>query len=224
MTDSTVGHEQNRQRARWRVGLAIALLTLPGAILADRSLQTVLVPEGMPWLADLMQWGTWLGYGPIDIGIALVLGLIGWWQERPGFPRRAVAGGLAVGLAGILGQVVKNLACRSRPRATHSGKFLASFPCFRARHAAASFPSGHATTAFALAAVLSLWCPRWTGGFLAAAALVGWSRIVLGTHFPSDVLGGAILGCAVVLGLSRLWPLEGEQCKMENRQPGSEEK
>ncbi len=218
MANPTSGQTQNNHRTRWWVGLAIGLLTLPGAILADRYLQYILSPDSLPWMADLMQWGTWLGYGPIDVGIAVVLGLIGWWQERSGFPRRGVAGGLAIALAGILGQVVKNLACRSRPNATHSGEFLASFPCFRARHAAASFPSGHATTVFALATVPSLWCPRWTGGFLALAALVGWSRIVLGTHFPSDVLGGAILGCAVVLTLSRVWRLESDQCKTENRQ------
>jgi undecaprenyl-diphosphatase len=43
------------------------------------------------------------------------------------------------------------------------------------------------------------------------AALVGWSRVVLGSHFPSDVLAGAVLGCAVVLGLSRVWKLGMKQ-------------
>jgi undecaprenyl-diphosphatase len=107
--------------------------------------------------------------------------------------------------------VLKNLTCRARPSAEGAGAFLVDFPCFPAPYELASFPSGHATTAFALATLLSLWYPRGTAGLVALAALVGWSRVVLGSHFPSDVLGGAILGCAVVLGLSRVWQLETKQ-------------
>jgi undecaprenyl-diphosphatase len=184
----------------------VALAALPGVILADRGLRTLLRFDTMPWLPELMQWGTWLGYGPVDIAVPIVIGLIGWCRGQAGCPRRGVLGGIAVTAAGILDQVVKNLTCRSRPSVPGGGAFLTNFPCVPAPYETASFPSGHATTAFALATVLSLWYPRWTGGFLALAALVGWSRIVLGSHFPSDVLAGAILGCAVVLGLSRVWP------------------
>jgi undecaprenyl-diphosphatase len=116
-----------------------------------------------------------------------------------------------VAVAGILDQVVKNLTCRARPSAEVAGAFLVDFPCFPAPYDLAAFPSGHATMAFALATLLSLWYPRWRGGFLAVAALVGWSRVVLGSHFPSDVLAGAVLGCAVVLGLSRVWKLGMKQ-------------
>jgi undecaprenyl-diphosphatase len=115
-------------------------------------------------------------------------------------------GGLAVALAGIGDQLLKNLLCRARPNAAGAGEFFAAFPCVPVPYALASFPSGHATTAFALATVLSLWYPRgrWVWG--AGAVLVGWSRIVLGSHFPSDVLAGAVLGAAVVLGCVWWWP------------------
>jgi undecaprenyl-diphosphatase len=219
MTKRDATSKRDATRTRWRIGLAIGLLLLPGLILADRGLLPLIRLDRLPWLVWVMQRITWLGYGPVDIGIPLAVGLVGWWRGRAGFARCGVLGGLAVAVAGVLDQVVKNLTCRARPSAEGAGAFLSDFPCFPAPYDLASFPSGHATTAFALATLLSLWYPRWTGGFLALAALVGWSRIVLGSHFPSDVLAGAVLGCAVVLGLSRVWELGLSQGKMENRQP-----
>ncbi len=59
-----------------------------------------------------------------------------------------------------------------------------------------SFPSGHTTKAFALATSLSLAYPKWyviAPSFLWAAG-VGYTRMHLGVHYPSDVLGGMILG------------------------------
>ncbi len=101
--------------------------------------------------------------------------------------------------AGLLDQVVKNGVCRARPSAPQAGMFFAHFPCFPAAYAYASFPSGHATTAFATAVILSLWYPRGAGLFVGLALVAGLSRVVLGAHFPSDVLGGAVLGSGVAL-------------------------
>lgn len=190
----------------WWVFLFVGLLILPGVVLADRRLMAALQPQGAPWLVGLLGWGTWLGYGLVDIAVPLSIGLIGRARGDAETWRRGFRGGLAVTLAGLLDQVAKNLVCRSRPGATDAGAFFAGFPCFPVSYALASFPSGHATTAFALATLLSLWHPRWAAAWFALAALVGWSRIVLGSHFPSDVLGGAVLGSAVVIVLSRLWP------------------
>jgi len=87
-----------------------------------------------------------------------------------------------------------------------------------ARAPGASFPSGHATTAAAVAlTVIVLTWPqlarrwRWVvavaGALLAAA--VGFSRLILGVHYPSDVAGGWIGAAALVFGLVavlRAWP------------------
>ena len=65
-----------------------------------------------------------------------------------------------------------------------------------------SFPSGHTMTAFAIALVVSYFYPtlEWPLYFLAVSIAV--SRVVLGMHFLSDVLAGAVLGSA--LGLASI--------------------
>jgi undecaprenyl-diphosphatase len=62
-----------------------------------------------------------------------------------------------------------------------------------------SFPSGHAATAFAAAAIVALlFGGYYYLGFI-PALLVAYSRMYMGVHFPSDVLGGAVLGSAAAL-------------------------
>lgn len=59
-----------------------------------------------------------------------------------------------------------------------------------------SFPSGHATTSFGLAYMLSTFYPFWpvqTGSYL-AAFVIAFSRVYVGEHYPSDVISGALLG------------------------------
>jgi undecaprenyl-diphosphatase len=64
-----------------------------------------------------------------------------------------------------------------------------------------AFPSGHAATSFAGATVLSRAGPRLAPAFFLLAAAVAWSRVYVGVHYPSDILGGAVLGVLVGGGL-----------------------
>lgn len=59
-----------------------------------------------------------------------------------------------------------------------------------------SFPSGHTSTAFATATSLSIAFPKWyvIAPSFVWASTVGYSRMDLGVHYPSDVLAGAIVG------------------------------
>ncbi len=60
-----------------------------------------------------------------------------------------------------------------------------------------SFPSGHTMTAFAVAVPLSLFYPDLTIGLFFCALSIAMSRILLGMHFLSDVVAGALIGTAL---------------------------
>lgn len=57
-----------------------------------------------------------------------------------------------------------------------------------------SFPSGHAIFFFALGAALYLYNKKWGVWFFAVSFLMGIARIIAGVHYPSDILGGMVLG------------------------------
>lgn len=108
---------------------------------------------------------------------------------------------VAIGLPGLFGTIIKRLIGRSRPF-VGGGPDAFLFKPFVWRVEYASFPSGHATTAFAAAiAIGALWpCTRvvvW--GY---AILIAISRVVVTAHHPSDVLGSAITG---VIGALLIW-------------------
>ncbi|MGO9943711.1 MAG: phosphatase PAP2 family protein [Rhodoblastus sp.] len=112
-------------------------------------------------------------------------------------------------VSGILSQVVKHLVGRARPKLIDT-LGPQHFDLFSAKAVLASFPSGHTTTVFAAAASLIFFLPsksRWwaTPLLLSLALLVAASRLIIGAHYPSDVLGGAILGAGSALAVARVF-------------------
>ncbi|MFG1428218.1 phosphatase PAP2 family protein [Roseixanthobacter glucoisosaccharinicivorans] len=121
---------------------------------------------------------------------------------RIGFVFLNVAG---VGLAVL---VVKYLLGRARPyMALHltGPNAQLTFDWFAMRASFSSFPSGHSTVVFAVALAFAALFPRARGALIAVAALVGISRVVLGSHYPSDVLAGAALACLSTILLVKLF-------------------
>ena len=72
-----------------------------------------------------------------------------------------------------------------------------------------SFPSSHAVNNFAVATLFTFFYRRWAWAFFTWAGLVALSRVTVGVHYPSDILGGAIIGMAVAGLIIWLWSLAG---------------
>lgn len=102
-------------------------------------------------------------------------------------PLTALTVAVAFGLSSAASTTLKLLIDRERP---DTGALI-ELP------ATASFPSGHATTAFAAATALALLVPRAAWWALPLAAVVAYSRVHLGVHYWTDVVAGAILGATV---------------------------
>jgi undecaprenyl-diphosphatase len=62
-----------------------------------------------------------------------------------------------------------------------------------------SFPSGHTSAAFMVATLLGYFAPSLMPALYVWAALVGFSRVVLGVHFPTDTLMGVVLGVSTAI-------------------------
>ena len=89
--------------------------------------------------------------------------------------------------------MLKNLLGRARPVVAEAGEVLHLEP-FGGHYEFASFPSGHSTTAGAVLVSCLLLFPRIAPLVVPICLLVAASRCVIGVHFPSDVVGGLLLG------------------------------
>ena len=106
-----------------------------------------------------------------------------------------VAAGLSAALGLAVAQVISGAWERPRPYVAHPDHahlFISPSPD-------PSFPSDHATAAFAIA--MAIWLRNRRAGWLAfaMAGLLAISRVVVGTHYPTDVLAGAVIGIAAAL-------------------------
>lgn len=213
-----VGWLERRLTTRRFEGLPLTMLTgllvLNGLLLseiAENIIQTDFMVQVDQWFtrwlfggrstrASLFLYGmTWFGSRQATIGLTVLGSAILLWQQQ----RRKlfILWGLLAGVT-VLVQLAKRGFVRARPLEVayyHETGF--------------SFPSGHSATAMTLYGLLAYWWirrltrprDRWLVGTGAAIliGLVGFSRIYLGVHFLSDVLGGFLLGgCWVLVGIA----------------------
>jgi membrane-associated phospholipid phosphatase len=128
--------------------------------------------------------------------------LVPWTARRRERRSGALLATAAAGLSLLINQPIAHLVARARPYLTHP----AHAHLLIARSHDPSFPSDHATGAFALA--FGIWLYDRTIGtvLLILGAVLALARVYVGTHYPGDVLAGALIGIAVAGALYAVRP------------------
>ena len=164
---------------------------------------------------DLTTWWGWViwliglaGLALLAFPVAAVALFLLARHWRP--PVALLGGGLI--LAALGARVLKDVFGRPRP-----GELLADINFgYRIPMEGLGYPSGHTAVAFAIAAVLSPYLPRWARWSLyGLAVLVGFSRVYMGAHLPLDVLGGAALGLLVGSAVNLVAGIRVERARPE---------
>lgn len=146
----------------------------------------------------LLAWPTYLGTVAFTLSF-IFIGVL--WKSRRQFLPRFLAAAFPVVLAHESAEWIKAFYKVDRPFVQIPGMVHILFET----PGNYSFPSGHTSTAFAAAAVLTrLGVPPAIAYGL--AALVGITRLYVGVHFPSDVLAGAVLGLLISSCYLRFFP------------------
>jgi undecaprenyl-diphosphatase len=126
-----------------------------------------------------------------------------WLLARPGGSRKwklASASALAsAALALLINQMIGKVWHRQRPFATHPSAHV-----WGSRSHDASFPSDHASAAFAIPFTVVLFDSLVGGVFLGAAVIIAAGRVFIGAHYPADVLAGCLVGLGSALLLARV--------------------
>lgn len=107
-----------------------------------------------------------------------------------------------VAASGIIALALKWVLGRPRPKLFEQVGPM-GFDFLALQGAYTSFPSGHSTTVAAFAAALCLIFPSWLWLIVVAAFWLAFSRIMVGAHYPSDVIAGTLLGLSVTLWTAR---------------------
>lgn len=160
---------------------------MPAAVIAGAGVITQLGESGYVLIPALVLW-------ILSVVLAAII-------PKP-VPKRALwqmAGVWAfvfigVGLPGLITTIAKRLIGRGRPAVLESAGPYSLQPGAWIDWVHQSFPSGHATTAFATCFVVSFLVPRAYPAMLILAVVVALSRVVVGAHYATDLIAGAVVG------------------------------
>jgi undecaprenyl-diphosphatase len=206
--------EAARHWARRSLGLtlvaAVAILALMFVI--DAYEIALMPPRGTQWLwpvrfitnfgkSEYVLWTLFAALVVIALAAPRLRGMS--HSLLAGFGTRIQYIFLSVLFAVLVGEVLKGVIGRGRPFVGGEANAF-NFQPFAWSEAYASFPSGHATTAFALAFAVSAVWPRLRTLMFAYAIVIIASRLMLLAHHPSDVVGGALTGVIGAMAV-RYW-------------------
>jgi len=134
--------------------------------------------------------------GKIGVPLLIVLVAVQWWSkvDRTHVRHSCIAAGLSFLIGLGLNQAILLFVHRVRPYDASVSHLIIS------KSADWSFPSDHATASIAIVAAFGLHgLPRCTLLFGLMALLICWSRIFVGTHYLTDVLGGSLTGVGAAM-------------------------
>ena len=158
--------------------------------------------EPIPWLMQFSNIGDRLGKGGSLVILSLALLAVGYGLKLPQWKDAGWQSLIAHGLAAVSANILKHAIGRPRPKFMHAGNLEFS-PISGSGWD--SFPSGHAAAAIAVATVLATKFPRARWPILAMAVAIAASRVIRGSHYLTDVAGGAALGCLMGMIAAHPW-------------------
>jgi len=162
------------------------------------------------WVGDLAKFFAQYAVF-IPVAVVAVIWLAGPGRFGRALRQAAFAAGIATILALLIVKIINELYDRTRPFVHHSHHLLI------AHGKDASFPSDHTSGAFAIAFTLLLFGRRSLGwAALIFGVLIGVARVMVGVHYPTDVLGGVLVGAIAAL---IVWapPVREMLCRVSDR-------
>ena len=174
------------------VGL-YAVATLGAFLFLDRDVTEFFYHIKNSDFVYMMKYVTRLGEATLYLAAALVIYLVHRKSET-GYAQKALFFMATILVSGIFVNVVKGIIGRFRPIEWLKNESYGFDNFSFLEYTANSFPSGHATTAFAIGVSLMFLFPKYRAVFLLFAVTVALSRVVLYQHYLSDVMAGAVVG------------------------------
>jgi len=172
---------------------------------------------------NVFEWITKAGVSTVYLIVSFGLFIFfRWIRQKRLYADCALLFFSNVALSGIVTNIVKFLVGRLRPKMFFE-KGLYGFDPFRVGYEFNSFPSGHATTVFAIAVTCSIFWPKYRILFFIFATIVALSRLVLNAHYLSDVLAGAYIGIATAIVMKRYIPVQSGLLQTSRNQPDKKE-
>jgi len=175
------------------IGLSILVIIVLFAAMGEVDHPTLTIVHGFtdPLVDQIGDIGNKLGEGLTLVLLSLAIGGIGLWINSDRWKFAGLYSLLAHGISGLITQILKHSLSRPRPRIMDTTQWDIG-PTLES--GLDSFPSGHTSASFSVAIVFAYYFPKGRMLWFGLASFNAICRVIKGSHFPTDVLGGLLLG------------------------------